>query len=54
MCGRRKASGQRVDLLKLDIEGLEERLFSSGYSSWIGCMENITIEPHGQRAVSDI
>ncbi len=37
-----------IDLLKLDIEGSEEGLFSSGYEDWIGRIGNLMIETHGQ------
>jgi len=49
-----RAGKQRVDLLKLDIEGSEERLFSSGYSSWIGRVESMIIETHGQYALNTL
>jgi FkbM family methyltransferase len=43
-------SGKRhIDLLKLDIEGSEEQLFSSNYANWIGCVKNLMVEVHGQR-----
>jgi hypothetical protein len=41
---------RRIDLLKLDIEGTEEQLFSSGYSDWIDRVKNLMIELHGQRS----
>lgn len=40
---------QHIDLLKLDIEGSEERLFSSGCSNWIGHVKKMMVEPHGER-----
>ena len=40
---------QHIDLLKLDIEGSEEQLFSSNFSNWAGRVERILVEPHGQR-----
>jgi len=45
-----RSDKQRIDLLKLDIEGSEERLFSSDYSDWIGHVKTMVVEPHGQRA----
>lgn len=44
-----RSGKQHIDLLKLDIEGSEEQLFSSGYDNWIGCVEDLMIELHGQR-----
>ncbi len=38
-----------IDLLKLDIEGSEEQLFSLGYSDWLDRTENMAIEIHGPR-----
>ncbi len=40
---------QHIDLLKLDVEGTEEQLFSSGYGDWIDRVKNLMIELHGQR-----
>jgi FkbM family methyltransferase len=37
-----------IDLLKLDIEGSEETLFSSGYSEWIYKVRSMIIEVHGE------
>ena len=45
-----RSGKQHIDLLKLDIEGAEEQLFSSGYSDWIGYVKNMMIEIHGQRS----
>jgi FkbM family methyltransferase len=45
----RHSGKQHIDLLKLDIEGSEEQLFSSDYESWIGHVKNMMIELHGQR-----
>ncbi len=44
-----RSGKQHVDLLKLDVEGSEEQLFSSNYGSWIGRVKNMLIELHGQR-----
>ena len=44
-----RSDKQRIDLLKLDIEGSEEQLFSSNYKSWMGQVKNMIIELHGQR-----
>ena len=35
-----------IDILKLDIEGAEERLFSDGYTDWIDKVRTIIIEIH--------
>jgi FkbM family methyltransferase len=41
-------AGQKsVDLLKLDIEGSEAELFSSGAPQWLGAIRNIIVEFHG-------
>ena len=40
---------QHIDLLKLDVEGSEEQLFSSGHDGWIDHVKNLMIELHGQR-----
>ena len=45
---------QRIDLLKLDIEGAEEQLFSSNYSNWIGRIKNMMIEAHSQQALDAV
>lgn len=36
----------RIDLLKIDIEGSERELFSAGYESWLGLVETMVIELH--------
>ena len=38
---------QHVDLLKLDVEGSEEQLFSSNYDNWIGQVKRMMVETHG-------
>jgi hypothetical protein len=40
---------QRIGLLKLDVEGSEEQLFSSCYSGCIDRVKNLMVELHGQR-----
>ena len=42
-----RSGEQNVDLLKLDVEGSEEQLFSSNYESWIGRVERMMVETHG-------
>lgn len=44
-----RSGRQHIDLLKLDIEGSEEQLFSSNYGDWIDRVKNLMIEPHGRR-----
>lgn len=40
---------ESIDLLKLDIEGSEEQLFSRDYEAWIGRVRKLMIETHGSR-----
>jgi FkbM family methyltransferase len=40
------ANEKPIDVLKLDIEGTEKRLFSSDITSWISNVNNIIIELH--------
>jgi FkbM family methyltransferase len=40
---------QQIDLLKMDIEGSEEQLFSSNFSNWAGRVQRMLIEAHGRR-----
>jgi FkbM family methyltransferase len=47
-----QSSGQeRVSLLKVDIEGAETQLFSSGAEEWLDRVDNIIIELHGKDAM---
>ncbi|MBX2853313.1 MAG: FkbM family methyltransferase [Phycisphaeraceae bacterium] len=44
-----EASGhERIALLKIDIEGSEQALFSEGVEAWLGRVDNLVIELHGQ------
>ena len=43
----KRSEGRRIDLLKLDVEGSEEQLFSSNYDNWIGRVERMMVETHG-------
>lgn len=44
-----EASGhERIALLKIDIEGSEQALFSEGVEPWLGRVDNLVIELHGQ------
>jgi FkbM family methyltransferase len=46
----RRSGKRHIDLLKLDVEGAEEQLFSANYESWIGCVKNLVIEVHSQHS----
>lgn len=39
---------ERIGLLKIDIEGSERALFSEGVASWLGRVDNLVIELHGE------
>ena len=41
------ANADRIDLLKIDIEGAEKQLFSEGTDRWLPHVDNIVIELHG-------
>lgn len=41
---------EKIDLLKLDIEGAEERLFAEKSREWIGRVQALVIELHGRSA----
>jgi FkbM family methyltransferase len=41
------AGEEAIDLLKVDIEGSEEELFTPGSESWLRTIRNIAIEFHG-------
>ena len=41
--------GGQIDLLKMDIEGTEEIIFSDPHASWLSCIRNIAIELHNDR-----
>ena len=41
-----KFEGNRIDILKLDIEGAEYALFKNGAESWLGAVGQIVIELH--------
>ena len=45
----RKAGGDSIDLLKLDVEGAEAELFAGGYASWLDRAKVLAIELHGPR-----
>jgi hypothetical protein len=39
-----------IDLLKLDIEGAEEQIFSASDTGWLDHVRGLVIETHGARA----
>jgi FkbM family methyltransferase len=49
----RHAKGQRIDLLKCDIEGAERELFEDCHS-WIGSVDAIIIELHPPYGLADL
>ena len=42
----------RLDLLKMDVEGAEEVIFAPGCESWLARTENIVVELHGPARVA--
>lgn len=44
----RQYAGERIGLLKIDIEGSEYQLFSRGADTWLPLVDNIAIEVHGE------
>jgi len=46
----RVSGHERISLLKVDIEGAETELFSSGTEEWLDKVENIVIELHSEKA----
>lgn len=43
---------EHIDLLKIDIEGAEEEIFSRGFDQWLPSVKNLCIELHGERCRS--
>ena len=43
---------ERVDLLKIDVEGAEAALFAAGVASWIDRVATLAVEIHGVRAAA--
>jgi FkbM family methyltransferase len=43
----REAGCDRIDLLKIDIEGAEAELFGHGAEAWLGRTDNLVVELHG-------
>ena len=46
--------GQRISLLKLDIEGAEETLFSTAPERWLTSVDRIIVELHGPRIIKSV
>jgi FkbM family methyltransferase len=40
----------RISILKIDIEGAESVVFASSHRPWLGKVDNLVIELHGERA----
>jgi FkbM family methyltransferase len=49
----RQGGAQRADLVKLDVEGAEEQLFSEG-DKWFDHVNTILVEIHGEKALSAV
>jgi FkbM family methyltransferase len=45
-----RGGATEFDLLKLDVEGAENEIFSRGYEDWIGRVKTLVIETHGDAA----
>jgi len=45
--------GERISILKMDIEGAEGIVFGSNYESWIDLVDNIVIELHDDSVFGD-
>ena len=50
----RIAGEARIDLLKLDIEGAEERIFLGGETGWLDSVQAVLVEIHREEAVEPI
>jgi hypothetical protein len=48
----RESGHHRVGILKIDVEGAEEAIFSGDCSSWLGLVDDIAIEIHSPAAKS--
>ena len=46
----RQSGYETIDLLKLDIEGAEEQIFSAADTAWIDHVRVLVIETHGERS----
>lgn len=50
-----KMSGlEKIDLLKLDIEGAEEAVFSAPDTTWLAHVDHIVVETHGDGAMQAV
>jgi FkbM family methyltransferase len=49
----RKFPGERISILKMDIEGAEGVVFGSNYKTWIDLVDNIVIELHDDSVFGD-
>jgi FkbM family methyltransferase len=49
----RESSHERISILKIDIEGAEGVVFSSGYESWLPSVDTILIELHNDSLFGD-
>jgi len=45
----RESGRERVSILKIDVEGAEEIIFSSNHGEWLDKIDNLVIELHGER-----
>ena len=45
----RESGHERVSILKIDVEGAEQIIFSAGYEGWLHLVDNIVIELHGEQ-----
>ena len=45
-----RSGHERMSILKIDIEGAETEVFSSGCDLWLGKVDNLVIELHGEEA----
>lgn len=50
----RQEAEKTVDILKLDVEGAEEALFSAENSDWLECVRVICVECHGEAATAAV
>lgn len=48
----RRAGFERIDVLKMDIEGSEAEVFSANVNAWLPRVRTLVIELHGERAAS--
>ena len=44
---------ERISILKIDVEGAEAEIFSSGYEGWIDRVDNLVIELHDDTSFGD-